>query len=297
MFSGVIAEIYKEVRQSTEKKHHELKAEIENASHEYNKSYRERHGQVKIFCVGMRKPIPLDDVYVRVRFLDQHTAARYGSSEEVEQAFRERGKRHFDATLDERQDGTQIANDKQYLILLGAPGVGKSTFLRKVGLEALKGKNGNFEHACIPVFLELKNFKEDQIDIEVLITNEFETCGFPHPEELTQTALKLGNFLILFDGLDEVPRSNVNNVIGKIGDFVDRYSQNRFIASCRTAAYKGGFTRFTEVEMADFDDLQIEAYIKSWFDSMNNGNLLERWGEGNLLNHQRNLFMISGSLF
>ena len=41
------------------------------------------------------------------------------------------------------RDGTQVANNKQYLVLLGGPGVGKSTFLRKVGLEALKGKNGN----------------------------------------------------------------------------------------------------------------------------------------------------------
>ena len=42
---------------------------------------------------------------------------------------------------------------EQYLMLLGGPGVGKSTFLRKVGLEALKGENRNFEHECIPVFL------------------------------------------------------------------------------------------------------------------------------------------------
>ena len=31
-----------------------------------------------------------------------------------------------------------------------------------------------------------------------------------------------------------------------------------FVASCRIAAYKGGFKRFTDVEMADFDDSQIE---------------------------------------
>ena len=49
MFSGVITEIYKKVCESTQKKHYELKADIENASHEYNKNYRERHGQVKVF--------------------------------------------------------------------------------------------------------------------------------------------------------------------------------------------------------------------------------------------------------
>ena len=265
--SGVVTEIFKKVCALTGEGYDKLEAKIANAWHQYDKNYRDRHGQLKVFCVGMRKPIPLDEVYVGVQFLNQHTASHYSSSEDVEQVFRERGRRLFSSTSGERRNGTQVANDEQYLMLLGGPGVGKSTFLRKVGLEALKRKNGNFEHECIPVFLELKRFTEDQIDIETLITNEFEICGFPHPEELTQTALKSGDLLILFDGLDEAPRSNVDNVIGKIGDFVDRYSQNRFITSCRIAAYKGGFTRFTEVEMADFDDGQIEAYIKNWFAS------------------------------
>ena len=273
MISGVVTEIYKKIYETAEKKRHASKAEIENASHKYDKNYRERHGQLKVFCVGMRKPIPLDDVYVAVQFLDEYMASRYRSSEAVEQAFRERSGRHFGLTSYKRRDGTQVANDEQFLMLLGGPGVGKSTFLRKVGLEALKGKAGNFEHECIPVFLELKRFTEAQIDIKALVVNEFEICGYPHPELMTDAALKSGKLLILFDGLDEVPTSNIDNVIGKIADFVDLYSQNRFIASCRTAAYKGGFTRFTEVEMADFDDPQIQTYIKNWFDSTPDPNL------------------------
>jgi hypothetical protein len=267
MISGVVTEIYKKIYETAEKKHHASKAEIENASHWYDKNYRERHGQLKVSCVDMRKPISLDDVYVAVQFLNQHAASRYRSSEEVEQAFRERNRRYFNSTSDERQNGTQAANDEQYLMLLGGPGVGKSTFLRKVGLEALKREHGNFIHECIPVFLELKRFTEDQIDIKGLITREFETCGYPHPDHLTNAALRSGKLLILLDGLDEVPTTHVHNVILKIGDFVDQYSQNRFIASCRIAAYKGGFRHFTEVEMADFDDTQIQTYIKNWFDS------------------------------
>lgn len=263
----IAPEIAKKVGGEAEQTYQKLKSKISNACHRYDKSYRERHGEVKVFCAGMRKPIPLDDVYVGVQFLNEHTASRYKSPEEVELAFRARRWRHFDSTSDKHQDGTQVANDKQYLMLLGGPGVGKSTFLRKVGLEALKGKDGSFAHECIPVFLELKRFTEKQIDIEVLITQEFETCGYPYPDHLANAALKSGKLLILFDGLDEVPTANVDNVIDKMGDFVDQYSQNRFIASCRIAAYTGGFTRFTEVEMADFGDSQIQMYIKNWFAS------------------------------
>ena len=267
MISGVVTEIYKDLRGIAVEKRLASKAEIENSSHRYDEEYKKRHGQINVFCVGMREPVPLDDVYVAVQFLDDRRILEYGSPEEAEEAFRQRARGRFILSSDERQDGTEVANEKQYLMLLGGPGVGKSTFLRKVGLEALKGKKGKFAHKCIPVFLELKRFTEEQISIETLITDEFRVCGFPHPEQLVQKALESGKLLVLFDGLDEVPRANLDNVIRKIGDFVNQYSQNRFIASCRVAAYKGGFRLFTVVEMADFEDSQIKGYIDNWFAS------------------------------
>lgn len=267
IFEKILPMIVKKTGETAEKVYQQFKPKIANSSHEYNQNYRARHGQLKVFCVGMREPIPLDDVYVAVQFLEQESASKYSSPEDVERAFRERSQNRLISGSDDRKDGTQVANEKQYLMLLGAPGIGKSTFLRKVGLEALKGKEGNFAHQCIPVFLELKRFTEDQIDIEALIAQEFKICRYPYPEEMVKTALESGKLLILFDGLDEVPTANVDNVVLKIGDFVDQYSQNRFIASCRIAAYKGGFTRFTEVEMADFDDARIKAYINNWFES------------------------------
>ena len=210
IFSGVLAKIYEQVCEFLGETYDDVKTEVENSYHRYDKSYRDRHGQLKVSCVDMRKPISLDDVYVAIQFLNQHTALQYRSSEEAEQAFRERNRRHFHSTSDKRQNGTQAANDEQYLMLLGGPGIGKSTFLRKVGLEALKGKDGNFKHQCIPVFLELKRFNEDQIDIEALITREFEVCGYPYPAQMTNAALKSGKLLILFDGLDEVPTAHVH---------------------------------------------------------------------------------------
>ncbi len=267
MLSGVVTEIYKQSLNLIGKGYDKLAPKIANACHRYSKNYRDRHSHLKVFCVGMRKPMPLDDVYVAVQFLDEDRPSKYRSVETVEREFRTRHGDSVGQLRDKRQDGTQIANDKQFLMLLGGPGVGKSTFLRKVGLEVLKEGNRSFAHEFIPVFLELKRFTEDSIDIKTLVTEEFKICGYPRPEEMTEAALKSGKLLILLDGLDEVPTANVNNVIRKIGDFVDLYSQNRFIASCRIAAYTGGFNRFTEVEMANFDDSQIEKYINNWFSS------------------------------
>ena len=238
-----------------------------NTSHDYDSPYKKRHGQLKVSCVGMEAARSLDDVYVAVQFLNKRKAATYGSTENIEKVLQESGERHFDSTSDKRQDGMRVANNEQYLMVLGGPGVGKSTFLRKVGLEALKRENGDFEHECTPVFLELKRFTEDEIAIEALIVNEFKICGYPDPELMANDKLKAGELLILFDGLDEVPTPNVHNVINKIKDFVDQYSQNRFIVSLRVGAYTGGFTEFAVVEIADFDDSQIQDYINNWFAS------------------------------
>ena len=58
-----------------------------------------------------------------------------------------------------------VANAERFLMVLGGPGIGKSTFLRKIGLETLK-KDGRLQRECIPVFLELKKFREETIDIQ-----------------------------------------------------------------------------------------------------------------------------------
>ena len=263
ILTKVVSVFSKEASERVKNKRQDSK----NAAHDYDTPYKKRHGQLQASCVGMEPSRSLDDVYVVVQFLDKRRATKYNSIEDVEEVLRKKGRRYFTSTSDKRQGGMRVANNEQYLMVFGGPGVGKSTFLRKVGLEALEGEDGNFEHQCIPVFLELKRFTEDQIDIEAWITDEFKICGHPHPKQWAKSKLEAGELLILFDGLDEVPKPNVNNIISKIRDFVHQYSQNRFIVSCREGAYSGGFTDFVTVEMADFDDSQIQAYINNWFAS------------------------------
>lgn len=52
-----------------------------------------------------------------------------------------------------------------------------------------------------------------------------------------------------------------------IQKFVNYYYNNRFIISCRIAAYRKSFKHFTDVIITEFDDLQIKQYISHWFNS------------------------------
>jgi hypothetical protein len=229
---------------------------------EYTQRYWDRHGMIKV--LKMSKPMDLESIYVNVKCLGNLVRDYY--DENLENKYRESKHRRFNFRDDGKKDGLLLANQEQYLMVLGDPGIGKSTFLRKVGLEALKGNQGSYQHPLTPVLLELKNFKENEINIQALIEEEFKICGFPNVEKNISNKLEKGELLILLDGLDEVPTANVNNVIYKIKDFVDRHYKNRFILSCRTAA-RTHLQRFTDIEIVEFDDQQIQSFIEHWFSS------------------------------
>ncbi|MGK7884397.1 MAG: NACHT domain-containing NTPase [Crocosphaera sp.] len=239
---------------------------IYNASQEYVKNYSKRNGILKV--LGMREPVNLDDIYTMVRFLPKDEIINFADISGLEKNYRSSNERNYRSEQGDTKSGITVANEQQYLMVIGEPGAGKSTFLRKMGLEALKGKKWlkeSYKHSCIPVFIELKKFAEKDINIKNMIINEFDICKFPLAQKSVEKLLENGKLLILLDGLDEVPTKNMDRVINKIQDVVDKHDKNRFIISCRTAAYNNWFRRFTDVLMAEFNDQQIEQFINNWF--------------------------------
>lgn len=254
------------------------------ASSKYIRNYRDRHGILKVVCARMDSPIALDDIYTPVKLIARSEMSYFESLEDLETLYRNEA-REFEAFKSEKKEGIALADQEQYLMILGAPGIGKSTFLRKIGLEALNGREWNFweagssykalrgiseverQHTCIPVFIMLKYVKSNSFSIMEAISAEFGICGFPDAEAFTHAALKQGKVLVLIDGLDEVPEDHHDHTVTEIRNLVDRYSRNRFIVSCRTAGYKGGFERFKDVTVASLEDYQIKRFIQNWFNS------------------------------
>lgn len=238
------------------------------AAQKYINQYQTYHGTLKV--LGMPRGLSLDDVYVAVQFLNESSRRKFESVAALQEAYRQKGARSFQLAERGKKNVIAVANDRQYLAVLADPGAGKTTFLRKVGLEALKGELGDYQHSCLPVFLDLKKvFKNDKNEshLQKSVSEEFERAGFPHPEEFATEALEQGKLLILLDGLDEVPSKLMSSASDEIEDFVRRYGSNRFIASCRLAAYRSSFRSFVDVELAEFDDRQIKQFIESWFQS------------------------------
>ncbi len=235
---------------------------ISHAFEKYVENYKARYCLLKV--LGMRKPVELESVYTDVRLLNDIDIHQFESLQEMEKAYR---KQTNIQSKSSQRGGVDIANQQRFLMVLGAPGAGKSTFLRRIGLEALKGKNSLFEHSCIPILIELKQLNNISVDLSKLIVEEFESCDFPDAQEFVMAAIHQGKLLLLLDGLDEVPTSSLSEVVNEIINFVQNNPKNRYIFSCRTAAYRQEFRGFVNVKMAEFEDDQIQQFINNWFKS------------------------------
>jgi hypothetical protein len=237
--------------------HHALESYVEN--------YMKRYGHIKV--LGMTQPIPVKDIYTSVEIISPRYRHAESTLDDLDDDFRSRREHNFGS---KRLSGISAANENQKLNVLGPPGSGKSTFLKSLGMEAFKlnnidSSNEFYEPSCIPVFIELKRFRNENVDLKKAIQNEFEVAGFPETSLFLDRALKDGMLLILLDGLDEVPKNLILPVIEHIRDFSDKYKGNRFITSCRTAFYKNFLVNFVDVEIASFDDSQIKTFIHNWF--------------------------------
>ncbi len=230
------------------------------AAKAYARKMYQRYNFIRIF--GMSDEVPLRSLYVRLNILEELTPTLRGDIEEMTKAF-DFSKRSLSfgskrATL----PATKVLNESQHFIVLGKPGAGKTTLLKYYVLQSL---DCNTDTKRIPIFISLKAFSDENITLFQYIVEQFHDCHISNAAFFVENLLKNGDVLILMDGLDEVQETDKDRVIQQMNKLTKRYDTNQFVISCRIAAYHDQFHRFKNVEVADFEDNQIELFIKNWF--------------------------------
>ncbi len=236
---------------------------------------RERCGTMRV--LDMSQPVDLDRIYTDVNIIkDVIGRRRIGYDEVMEVCTREHFDRFLVGTIQKRVMGLEAVEEFQKLVVLGKPGAGKTTFMKYLAMSCLGGR---FHGELVPIFVTLKAYAEErgQPSLENYILTEFAKRKVS--QDVAKQLLDNGKALILLDGLDEVKKEDDRRVKQDIDQFSRDWLKNRFAITCRIAAREYQFDKFTEVEVADFDDGQIETFVNNWFrerDESKAERLLER---------------------
>ena len=235
--------------------------------------------------LDMSYPIGVSDIYTKVNILEKVTGHKrkqlsqlideatpqlfklLGNAPHVDESDRQECDRWQLSNVNEpRVAGLEVVKNHSQLMILGKPGAGKTTFLKHLAIECI---SNNFLTDLVPFFVRLKDFAEadNNYSLQDYIVGQVRSLGVS--ETQLRAILDSDKALILLDGLDEVRTENIQRVIKEIFGFSNRCQNNRLVVTCRIAAQEYTFEKFTEVEIADFDNEQIESFVSCWFKAKN----------------------------
>ena len=216
-------------------------------------------------CLDVSKPLLLEQLYTSEKILPHLTNQRWLELEDL-QNFSSVWQRHSLTPIKPKTlPALEAVAEHSKLIILGKPGAGKTTFLQYLALQCNEGK---FKPDCLPVFIPLRHLAATVKGSKKLCLIDLIISQWRDVESYLEEFKKLlqaGKVLILLDGLDEIPHDFHDFFVKKIQQFSHDFYKNQIIITCRIAAQEYYFSGFTYVELADFDNSQVETFVKNWF--------------------------------
>ncbi|MGK7956681.1 MAG: NACHT domain-containing NTPase [Crocosphaera sp.] len=170
-------------------------------------------------------------------------------------------------------------NKSKKVVLLGAPGSGKTTLMSYFSVAItenkanLLGLDPNID--WLPIFIRMRDYiLHDNLGILDYYCSEFcdkDLSVKQLPDGFFEHWLETGRALILLDGLDEiVDEGKRNEIVKNIDNFISSYDQNSVIITSRPAGYRRDFfdaETFPHYWLQPFDNEQISEFIEKWYNS------------------------------
>jgi hypothetical protein len=225
------------------------------------------------FATRLKVPIDIEDIYVPLRaMLDLRGVDEecfFADSADAEKKLCSRGA-WLEISLPEAFAQAQKRGFHNILIL-GDPGSGKTTHLKRVLLYCLrKGPDEiGLPADMLPVFLPLRNLRDLEKGLDAFIENELDSPHFKTPPGFGRRMLGRGNLLYLLDGLDEVANLTQRELVARwIVAAQEADPTSRFVVTCRFAGYSPGVhlgAAFLEMHLRPLTEEQVAAFVHNWY--------------------------------
>lgn len=119
----------------------------------------------------------------------------------------------------------------------------------------------------LPIYLTLNNIARDKRPVEEHLTEAMSEAGFTNPRALLGRKLLRGECVLLLDALDEVVETEVQQrIVSEINRIRHVYGAgNQVLVTSRIAGFRYSLTGYLQLEVQDFNQAQVERFVRSWF--------------------------------
>jgi len=143
---------------------------------------------------------------------------------------------------------SEIVEENDRLVILGEPGLGKSTVLRHLMYEYATQND-----KPLPLLIELKNYRHENNRLEGHINSCY---------KINIDKLKTQNIIFLLDGFNELPHREQIELYIDLDVILSDFSKSRFIVTSRKVSYPEDLRDWSTCEVLEIGKDRILGYLK-----------------------------------